>query len=134
MMRHIFYIPTIPTISQGTCERESLRFYENCTAFSECMTFKVEKILKGSQNSISSPSRSHKHLCFFRQNIAGHCQHTVCPKSLLTAPSNVLPLHPKPIFPPIIWSFTEDGGDSIEFRLPFKIFSTLLVVIQQIWI
>ena len=28
-------------------------------------------------------------------------------------------------FPPIIWIFTEGEGDRIEFRLPFKIFSTL---------
>ena len=40
--------------------------------------------------------------------------------------SNVLPLHLKQIFPPIIWIFNEGEGDEIEFRLPFKIFSTLL--------
>ena len=34
-----------------------------------------------------------------RQNIAGHCQQT--------------------------FIFNEDEGDAIEFRLPFKIFSTL---------
>ena len=44
-------------------------------------------------------------------------------KSLLTTPSNFLPLHLKQTFLPIIWIFTE--GDGIEFRLPFKIFSTL---------
>ena len=44
-------------------------------------------------------------------------------KSLLTTPSNVLPLHLKQTFPPIIWIFTE--GDGIKSRLPFKIFSTL---------
>ena len=38
-------------------------------------------------------------------------------------PSNVLPLHLKQTFPPIIWIFTE--GDGIKSRLPFKIFSTL---------
>ena len=40
-------------------------------------------------------------------------------------PSNVLPLHLKQTFPPIIWIFTEGEGDEIEFRLPFKINSTL---------
>ena len=40
-------------------------------------------------------------------------------------PSNVLPLHLKQTFPPIIWIFTEGEGDGIESRLPFKIFSTL---------
>ena len=46
-------------------------------------------------------------------------------KSLLTRPSNVLPLHLKQTFPPINWIFTEGEGDGIESRLPFKIFSTL---------
>jgi len=36
-------------------------------------------------------------------------------------PSNVLPLHLKQTF--LLITFTE--GDGIEFRLPFKIFSTL---------
>ena len=40
-------------------------------------------------------------------------------------PSNVLPLHLKQTFPPMIWIFTE--GDGIESRLPFKIFSTLII-------
>ena len=40
-------------------------------------------------------------------------------------PSNVLPLHLKQTFPPIIWICTEGEGDGIESRLPFKIFSTL---------
>ena len=44
-------------------------------------------------------------------------------KSLLTMPSNVLPLHLKQTFPLIIWIFTECEGDGIETRLPFKIFS-----------
>ena len=44
-------------------------------------------------------------------------------KSLLTMPTNVLPLCLKQTFPPIIWIFTE--GDEMESRLPFKIFSTL---------
>ena len=50
------------------------------------LQFKGEKILKGSQDSISSPSRSHKYLnlnflfLFFWQNIAGQCQQFFCPK------------------------------------------------------
>ena len=39
-------------------------------------------------------------------------------------PSNVLFLHLKETFPPIIGIFTE--GDGIKSRLPFKIFSTLI--------
>ena len=46
-------------------------------------------------------------------------------KSLLTMPSNVLPLHLKQTFLPIIWIFTEGEGDRIKSRLPIKTFSTL---------
>ena len=46
-------------------------------------------------------------------------------KSLLTTPTNVLPLHLKQIFLHIIWIFTKGEGDGIGSRLPFKIFSTL---------
>ena len=34
-------------------------------------------------------------------------------KSLLTTTSNVLPLHLKQTFPPIIWIFIESEGDGI---------------------
>ena len=44
-------------------------------------------------------------------------------KSLLTMPSNILPLHLKQTFPPIIWIFTEGESDWIKSRLPCKIFS-----------
>ena len=44
---------------------------------------------------------------------------------MLTMPRNVLPLHLKQTFPPIIWIFIKGEGDGIESRLPFKIFSTL---------
>ena len=46
-------------------------------------------------------------------------------KSLLTKPSNVMPLHLKQTFPPIIWIFTKGEGDWMESRLPFRIFFTL---------
>ena len=46
-------------------------------------------------------------------------------KILLTTSSNVLPLHLKQTFLPIIWIFTEGEGDVIESGLPFKSFSTL---------
>ena len=52
-------------------------------------------------------------------------------KSLSTIPSNVLPLHLKQTFPPIIWILTE--GDWIETRLPFKIFTTLSWVSCTLW-
>ena len=80
------------------------------------ISFKVEKILKDSLDSIPSPSPSVK-----IQIIGG----TVYFKSLLKTPSNVLPLHRNQTFLPIIWIFTEGEGDRIESRLPFKIFSTL---------
>ena len=44
--------------------------------------------------------------------------------------SNVLPLHLKQTFPPIIWIFTE--GDGIESRLPFRIFHTLYLIWLQV--
>ena len=47
-------------------------------------------------------------------------------KCLLTMPSNVLPLHLKQTFSPIIWMFTEGESDGIQSRLPFKTFSTLI--------
>ena len=53
-------------------------------------------------------------------------------KSLLTTPSNVLPLHLKETFPPIIWIFHEGEGDGIYSRLPFKIFSTLTEILMWI--
>ena len=93
---------------------------------------KVEKILKRSLDSIPSPSSSVK------IQIMGGKVHLRCKSttllgnklfvfiSLLTTPSNVLPLHLKQTFPPIICIFTEDEGDGIESRLPFKICSTLL--------
>ena len=57
-------------------------------------------------------------------------------KWLLTIPSNVLPLHLKQTFQPLIWIFTEGEGDGVESRLPFKIFSTLnnflmLIILTQ---
>ena len=57
-------------------------------------------------------------------------------KSLLTILSNILPLHLKQTFLPIIGIFTKGEGDEIESRLPFKIFSTLaelLVYAQGNW-
>ena len=44
-------------------------------------------------------------------------------------PRNVLPLHHKKTFLPIIWIVTEGEGDGIESRLPFKFF--LLYAIKQ---
>ena len=48
-------------------------------------------------------------------------------KTLLTTPSNILPLHLKQIFLLIIWIFIEGEGDGIKSRLHFKMFSTLLI-------
>ena len=55
-------------------------------------------------------------------------------KSLLTTPINVLPLHHKQTFLPIIWIFTEGEGDGIESLLPFKIFSTLNKLNNVVWL
>ena len=37
-------------------------------------------------------------------------------------PSNVLPLHLKQTFPPMIWIFTEGEGDGIKSKLLLKFF------------
>ena len=52
-----------------------------------------------------------------RQNIDGWCQQTFCFQNFLTTPSNVLPLHLKQTFLPIIWIFTEGEGVGIKSRL-----------------
>ena len=49
-------------------------------------------------------------------------------KSLLKMPNNVLPFHLKLTVPPTIWIFTEGEGDGIEYKLHFKIFTTLRFV------
>ena len=51
------------------------------------------------------------------------CQQTLENKKFVD--SNVLPSYLKQIFSSISWFFTEVEGDRIEFRIPFKIFSTL---------
>ena len=61
------------------------------------------------------------------QNIAECCQQSFENKKFV---DNVLPLHLKQTFLPIIWIFNEGEGDGIKFRLPFKIFSTLYVFIK----
>ena len=71
---------------------------------------KVEKILKGSLDSISSPSHSAKiqimggkvFLKFRGKTLLGDVNKLLVFKSLLTTPSIVLPLHLKQTFPPII--------------------------------
>ena len=47
-------------------------------------------------------------------------------KSMLTLPSNVLPLYLKQTFPPIIWIFMEGEGDGIESRITSQIFSNVI--------
>ena len=83
---------------------------------------KVEKILKGSLDLIPSPSPSVK-IQIMDGKVCLRCKGKT--KSLLTSPSNVLPLHLKQTFPPIISIFTEGEGDGIKTRLPFKKISTL---------
>ena len=64
---------------------------------------KVEKILKGSLDSIPSPSPSVKILIMGRKvclkcrgkTLLGHCQQTFENKKFLTSPSNVLPYYLK---------------------------------------
>ena len=97
---------------------------------------KVENILKGSLDLIQSPSPWLKiqiiggKVCLRckGKTLLGIVNKLFVFKSLLKKPSNVLPLHLKQTFLPIIWIFTE--GDGIKSRLPFKIFSTLTIVLK----
>ena len=71
-------------------------------------TYKVEKILKGSLNLIPSPSLKIQimsgKVCLMRKckTLLGIVNKRFIFKSLLTKPSNVLPLHLKQTFPPTI--------------------------------
>ena len=90
---------------------------------------KVKKILKGTLDSITSPSsllksqimRGKVWLRCKGKTLLGIVNKLLKTKSWLTTHSNVLP------FPPIIWIFTEGEGDGIESRVPFKIFPALSV-------
>ena len=94
---------------------------------------KVKNILKGSLDLIPSPSPSVKiqimcgKVCLRckGKTLLGFVNKLLKTKSLLTSPSNVLPLHIKQTFLLIIWTFTEGEGVRIESRLPFTILSTL---------
>ena len=76
---------------------------------------KVEKILKGSLDSIPSPSPSVKiqiiggQICLRckGKTLQGDINKLFVFKSLLATPSKVLLLHFKQTFPPIIWIFIE---------------------------
>ena len=90
---------------------------------------KVEKMLKGSLDSIPSPSPSVK-IQIMGGKVCLRCKGKHCSVLstnffVLKMHSNVLPLHLKKNLPPIIWIFTKGEGDGIESRLPFNIFSTL---------
>ena len=82
---------------------------------------KVEKVLKGSRNSIPSPSPSVKIQIMGRKvclrckgkTLLGDVNKLFVFNSLLTTPWNILPLHIKKTFLPIIWIFTEGEGDGI---------------------
>ena len=64
---------------------------------------KVEKILKGSLDSVQSPSRSREHLnflfLFFWTNIAGRCQHTFCTKEFVDNAQQCFAFTPRANFP-----------------------------------
>ena len=80
---------------------------------------RVENILKGSLDSIPSPSPSVK-IQIMYGNVCLRCKGKTLlvdvnkllkTKSLLTMPSNILPLHRKQTFPHIIRIFTEGESD-----------------------
>ena len=82
---------------------------------------KVEKIWEDSLDLIPSPISENSNILtgkFTCGNKAKHC----CQQT----PSNVLPLHLKQNFLPIIWIFTEGEGVGMESMIPYKIFFTLI--------
>ena len=89
------------------------------------LLFKVEKILKGSLDSILSPSPSVKIQIMGKktslrckgETLLGVVNKLLKTKCFLTTPSNVLPLCLYQTFLPIIWIFTEGEGDKIESGL-----------------
>ena len=85
-------------------------FLENYIQISTLtIVIKVEKTLKGSLDSIPSPSLSVKIQITKRPAMFCLCQQT---------------------FPFMICIFTEGEGDGIESRLPFKVFSALIISIK----
>ena len=82
--------------------------------------FKVEKILKGSLDSIPSPSVK---IQIMGRKVCLRCKGKHCWAFLTNVwKQNVCRHHPAPYylkytFPPLIWIFTE--GDVIEYRLSF---------------
>ena len=75
--------------------------------FTKTPTGKVEKILNGSLNSISSPPLKIQNMggkvCLRCKDktLLGVVNKLLKTKSMLTMPTNVLPLHLKQTFPPI---------------------------------
>ena len=61
--------------------------------------------------------------CTFSKN--SRRQRTFCLQKFADNHQQYFSFTPQATFPDIIWIFTEGEDDWIEFRLPFKIFSTL---------
>jgi len=78
-----------------------------------------------------SENSNHLREVYLSKTLLGGVNKFIVLKCLLTTFSNVLPLHLKQIFPPIIWIFTEGEGDGIESMLPFETFSTLWKIINH---
>ena len=107
------------------------------------LLYKVEKILKGSLDSISSPSPSVKlqimgwKVCFRckGKTLLGIVNKLLVTKSLLTTPSNVLPLHLKQTFPPTIWILTEDKlmGSNPGYLLEYFLFYGIYAIGNRIY-
>ena len=100
----------------------------------QCNAVKVEKVLKGSLDSIITFTFRELKIQIMGGKVCLRCKVKTLLgdvnklffiKSLMIMPSNILLLHLKQIFPSIIWIFTEGEGNEIKSRLPFKTFSTL---------
>ena len=114
---------------------QNVTYYRHIHVLSPHTIDKVERTLKGSLILILSPSVKIQiiggkvSLRCKGKTLLGDINKLFVFKSLLTMPSNVLPLHLNQTFPPVIWIFTEAEGDGIESWLPFKIFSTLTLIL-----
>ena len=108
-MKNIRKVKKLESLQYGLRKLKTLNYH--CLLLNS----KVENILKGSLDPITSPSTSVKvqimgwKIClrYKRKTLLGLVNKLLKTKSLLTSPSNVLSLHLTQTFLPITWIFTE---------------------------
>ena len=89
---------------------------------------KVVRILKGSLDSIPPPSPSVKiQIMCGKVCLSCKSKTLLCFQKFVDNAQQYFAFTPQANFPPHDLNITEGKGDEIESRLPFKIFSTLLL-------